>query len=282
MRPKASQQNLQIAAAFANAVTIQDCDTKHFNTLALVNCKGSCSIFAALSVCIPDIVRWPEKHDLFGTAGVSEIELNKFLARSGYTSVRHRNRIKGTNDKWTKGFQRWKNRRWADARNFEELRQLWAQLAEIPIRFSVSYSINKSELEIFLLNLLHYPGACDRGLEPEGEPDVDDCPWRQGGSLSMAPFACSADGSSPWPIQPAHPPGAFQLAEQGRGGGATAPRYWRVEPIPLLHFATHHRCAWVVGAARIGVGADRIGCGRCYCHRIAGTSNKRCLHCFTV
>ncbi len=155
MRPKASQRHLQIAAAFADAITVRSDETKciHEKFPCVVKCKGPTSIFSALKVCIPDIVRLSDECSFALKDTVSEIELNKFLARSGYISSRYRNRIRGTKDKWTKGFQRWRFLRWLDPRNPEDLRQLQTQIADIPNRFPGSYHISESKLVQFITNL---------------------------------------------------------------------------------------------------------------------------------
>jgi hypothetical protein len=155
MRPKASQLHLRIAAEFANAVTMRTEESKLSQDFFpyIVRCKGPTSIFSALKVCIPDIVRLSDDSSYILKDAVSEIELNKFLARSGYTSTRHRNRVRGTKDKWTKGFQRWRFRRWLDPRNPDELRQLHICIAEINNLFPGSHSIHETELVHFMLNL---------------------------------------------------------------------------------------------------------------------------------
>ncbi len=162
MRPKASPLNLHIAAAFASAVTVhRGEDSKPIEKfLPVVKCKGPMSIFSALKVCIPDIVRLPDESESVLKGAVSEIELNKFLARSGYVSSRLRNRIKGTTDKWTKGFQRWKSIRWVDPRNPDELTQLRTKLAEIQALFPGPYSIYESQLLHFILNLQSVDDDC--------------------------------------------------------------------------------------------------------------------------
>ena len=107
VRPKASQANLQIAAAVTEAATIRQMDA-HMNLAhAKVDCKGHNSIFAALRWCLADVVRLKE-YESDQKEGVSEVELNKHLCRLGYYSYRYRHRIQGTQDRWSKGIQRWK------------------------------------------------------------------------------------------------------------------------------------------------------------------------------
>ncbi len=201
MRPKASQKHLQIAAAFANAVTVRSDDSKSNQEIfPHLLCKGPKSIFSALKVCIPDIVRQSGHCTNVLNDAVSEIELNKFLSRCGYVSIRHRNRVRGTKDKWTKGFHRWRFLRWLDPRNPVELKQLQAQIAEIPSRYPGSYSIHESELVQFISNL--------QSIDEEAQ---------------------SSRGAG------------LQLASPGAPGGSGAPRWWRVETIPFAHFVTLRR-----------------------------------------
>ncbi len=219
MRPKASQQHLQIAAAFANAVTVC-CDESKINHdffPHVVKCKGPTSIFAALKVCIPDIVRLSDEYSEYILKdAVSEIELNKFLARSGYLSSRYRNRIRGAKDKWTKGFQRWKFLRWLDPRNPEELRQLSTQIAEIKKRFPGPYSIHDSELVNFISNLQSIHD------EDRSRPAGDTC-------MLELEFDDESNTSD------------LQLAAFGAPDGPSTPHRWRVEAIPPMHFITHRR-----------------------------------------
>ena len=254
MRTKASQLHLHIAAAFANAVTVRNSDEQWPLDSLYVNYRGPSSIFSALKVSIPQIIRLSASDDHKGKKGaVSEIELNKFLARSGYISIRHRNRIKGTKNKWTKGFRRWKHLRWADTRNSEELRELRAKLEEIQIQFSGFCFINESELGTFLSNLKYKPNEgssppefCEHGtefvgFEPGEELDaamVDPSVQR----WKMPPETCAADE----PSQKRRPGVALQRGRRRHGHDAPttgAPRFWRAEPVPFPHFITHHRCA---------------------------------------
>jgi hypothetical protein len=170
MRPKASELHLNIAAAFAKAVTLTLNDDSKLNS-PNVKCKGPTSIFSALKVCIPEIVRLPNSDCILHNTAVSEIELNKFLSRSGFVSSRCRNRVKGTTDKWTKGFQRWKSIRWLDPRSPEELSQLQTKLAEISDLSNAAYSIHESQLIHFISNLHFIEGDCPQprhaaGLSP--------------------------------------------------------------------------------------------------------------------
>ena len=184
-----------------------------------MKCKGPTSIFAALKVCIPDIVRLSDEFSFSGYIlkdAVSEIELNKFLSRSGYLSSRYRNRIRGTKDKWTKGFQRWKFLRWLDPRNPEELRQLSTQIGEIRKRFPGSYTIHDSELVNFISNL--------QSIHDEDQS-------LPAGDTSMLEMQFDDDSNT----------SDLQLAAFGAPCGPSAPHQWHVEAIPPVHFITHRR-----------------------------------------
>jgi hypothetical protein len=247
MRPKASPQHLQIAAAFANAVTIRSSEPKLNNEVFpfVVKCKGPTSVFSALKVCIPDIVRSSNDYSYTIKDAVSEIELNKFLVRSGYVSLRHRSRVKGTKDKWTKGFQRWRFLRWLDPRNPEELSQLKENIAEIPNRFPGSYSIHETELVHFILNLesiddeIQFLCVGDNsmlGIEFDREENIAteyDRWHRDQSSPEFPPRMGGADDPSRSP--------RFADLQLAAPGTLVAPRRWHVDAIPFTRFATHHR-----------------------------------------
>jgi hypothetical protein len=244
MRPKASQQNLHIAGAFANAITVWSDDSKinHESVAHVVKCKGSTSIFSALKVCIPEIVRFSDDSRNFMKEAVSEIELNKFLTRSGYISSRYRNRVKGTRDKWAQGFHRWKYIRWIDPRNPKELRQLRTQLAEITSRFPHSYSIQESELIEFISNLQSInecqplpPADANRAL-PAADTNRDDNPrqWEQDRS-DFSPHI-GANNRSQSPLS-----AVLQRPGPAIPGVPGAPRRRRIEAIPSTRFVTHRR-----------------------------------------
>jgi hypothetical protein len=252
MRPKASQLHLHIAAAFANAITVRNDDTKINleNNIHAVKCRGPTSIFSALNICIPDIVRQSVDGNILLKGAVSEIELNKFLSRSGYISSRLRNRIKGTKDKWTKGFQRWKFLRWLDPRNPEELRHLRTQLAEIPIRFPGSYFIHESRLIDFISNL--WDVHDEPPSLPAGHTNILDAfvDGEHGNSIidndkednqlewdrSPSAFSPPVDGAEDLPPSPQGD--GLQLA--ARGGSGELWR-WRMDAIPFSRIITHHR-----------------------------------------
>ena len=149
MRPKASQDNLQFAAAFAECLSVRSDDLRA-NTTA-IRCKGPTSLFAALRIGIPEIVR--DHYGVGQKGAVSEIELNKFLVRSGYITFRYRQRIRGAKDKWSKGVHLWKHIRWLDPSSPNDLDLIKRQLSQLRLRFSGSYSIRESEVLSFLSSL---------------------------------------------------------------------------------------------------------------------------------
>lgn len=174
MRAKGSSDNLMIGLEFANAITIyQDYEKASCNGVA-VNCKGKNSVFAALSVCLPDLVRIEDTRKALRGA-ISETELCKFLIRSGYVPYRQRSRVKGTKDKWNKTVLQWKHRRWINPLNPEECMTLKAKLAALQDRLCHSGSISEKSLLSFLCTI-----ACDFKLNakarrgpmqaPENEP----------------------------------------------------------------------------------------------------------------
>jgi hypothetical protein len=149
MRAKGSSEFLEIALDFANALTMhKDAELRMRNNL-VVNCKGSNSIFAVLSLSIPGLVRTEDgKRTMRGA--ISETELCKFLIRSGYISYRERTRVKGTKDKWNKTVLRWKHRRWINLLNPDECMILKTKLTEIQARNKHGWSICESSLLKFL------------------------------------------------------------------------------------------------------------------------------------
>jgi hypothetical protein len=148
MRAKASLEYLRIAAAIADCITISTNELDARYSSYVIRCRGPGSIFAALKVGIPEIVR-PEG-DKSRQGPISEIELYKFLSRSGYVAYRFRHRIRGTKDMWSKGVHLWRHRRWLDPRVPEELSLIRLKLAQFKARISGSYIIQQSQLLSFL------------------------------------------------------------------------------------------------------------------------------------
>ena len=142
MRAKGSEEYLALATAFANAITIQ---ARTINSV--IECRGSRSIFAALTQSTSGITRRSDSASCKGA--ISEIEMNKVLRRSGFTPHRVRSRIKGTTNQWTKGVILWMSRRWVDPSSEEEMLLMQTQLADLQSRYP-SIKIDEQNLFDFL------------------------------------------------------------------------------------------------------------------------------------
>ena len=100
VRPKASDRNKAIATLFAAAVTVEvskAAKQRRVNgsasasySFARVPYKGGHSIYEALEMCLPSIIR--KSRAAKNKKGVSEMELNKALVSRGYRSYRLRSR----------------------------------------------------------------------------------------------------------------------------------------------------------------------------------------------
>lgn len=180
MRSKGSPEFLKIGLEFANTVTVET--GENCISCKAVDCKGPNSIFAALSVIIPTLVR---KNNLEKTlrGSFSDTEFCKYLIRSGYIACRFRSRVKGTKDQWTKGVRRWKNRRWADPNNPEDMLHLRATLREFQARYSASWSIPETKILEFISALSNTDSLGSRS------PFVFElAPWTRAGQ--MIPRSC--------------------------------------------------------------------------------------------
>ena len=144
---KGSFECLTFGLEFANAITIVIDETEQRN-FRPVDCKGTNSVFSALSISIPSVVRTSDCTRNKGA--ISEIELFKFLVKSGYIPHRLRSRVKGTTDKWTKGINRWKCRRWVDTRKPDDMDHLRTKLEALRRFCSPTYSICERSLLEFL------------------------------------------------------------------------------------------------------------------------------------
>ena len=83
VRPKASDRNKMLANCFANIVTVEL--LKHNNLskedgFVPVYCKGPKSIYAALNMCLPSILREPRSQAMPNRKGITEVEFNKVLS----------------------------------------------------------------------------------------------------------------------------------------------------------------------------------------------------------
>ena len=128
MRPRGSKRNRAIAIAFANA-TMVPVDAKYPHP---VPCSGPKSLFSLMSTCLPSVTR-DEKP--LNKSGVSLVELNKALCSSGYQLVRKREPITGSEGKWARGRQRWRERRYVDVGNDDDLMHLETRLADMHASF---------------------------------------------------------------------------------------------------------------------------------------------------
>jgi hypothetical protein len=150
MRPKASRENLHIAVSFASAITIHRIDAQISRSNDFVECKGPASIYAALRIALPDIVRDSEHSVGRKKNTLSETELIKFLCRSGYIKYRYRQRVRGTTNEWRTGSPRFKNIRWANPRNSEDMRLMDERLNGLAARLPITSTICRSRLITFL------------------------------------------------------------------------------------------------------------------------------------
>ena len=164
MRSKGCAEWLDVGLEFANAVTVEN--DNHRSWFRLVDCKGPNSVFAALSLSMPSIARISDGQNQLKGA-ISAIEFCKFLVKSGYEPYRHRNRVKGTKDKWTKGVQRWKNRRWVDLNNADELLLFQAKLEALKPQISCLCTLSERRLFEFLSTRPSNANCLQSSLEPD-------------------------------------------------------------------------------------------------------------------
>ncbi len=96
VRPRASEENIRIALAFADTVMVQAKPGMiHDGNAVLVARKGQQSIHAAFAACFPDLARDSHEKRPKNRQGVAMVELNKALQAAGLRVVRKRNRIDG-------------------------------------------------------------------------------------------------------------------------------------------------------------------------------------------
>ena len=160
VRPRASLETLHFAGAFAEAVTAK-LDPRTAKTGSKVECRGANSVFAALSICHPHLVR--NGNEPAKKGAVSEIQLLKYLAQIGFIPFRHRKRILGTTDKWSNGCRQWKNLRWVQVDKPEELERLKARLDEIGTRFPKKSKFQQEKLFAFLSSVISLSDSRGRG-----------------------------------------------------------------------------------------------------------------------
>ena len=101
VRPRASEQNVRIALAFADTVMMQTSPgtTTDANILPVAR-KGRQSIHAVFAACVPQLTRDSSEKCPKNRHGVAAMELNKALQAAGLRSVRKRNRAIDGSVQW--------------------------------------------------------------------------------------------------------------------------------------------------------------------------------------
>jgi hypothetical protein len=99
VRPKASDENLAAALAFANILIIRKSMNNNEGTKR-VHRKGSRSLYAAFRACIPELARNSEDQNPKNRSAVTCVEFNKIMHWSGLESIRRRDRSRN-GVKWT-------------------------------------------------------------------------------------------------------------------------------------------------------------------------------------
>jgi hypothetical protein len=151
VRPKPSSDTLEIACAFAEVLTVRFVPRKRANPSGKVQCRGPNSIFGAIKRLLPHLVR--VKNEPSKKGAVSEVQFNKHLMQVGFIPYRHRQRVLGASDKWSKGCQQWANIRWVDVSNTEETRRLRERLSDIALRFPKKFELSEESLFTFLASV---------------------------------------------------------------------------------------------------------------------------------
>ena len=120
VRPKASDRNKKIASYFADTITVEQPKSRpnvDQNLSSFVYYKGPHSIYEALVICLPTIVRESRDKACSNRKGITEVELNKALVARGYESSRQRV-FNGSTWAWRRG---WYGRRWVNGDNPEDV-----------------------------------------------------------------------------------------------------------------------------------------------------------------
>ena len=133
-RPKASQSNLRIAEAFANAVTLPASKAigDHQNNGRIFNVSADAP-FSVLAKCIPALIRDSRDRYPVNRDGVTSAEFRKYLIRqAGYVIRRCRTRKKEASCPISKssGMQ-WCNRRWVDCNDPSDRSHLKSRIVEL-------------------------------------------------------------------------------------------------------------------------------------------------------
>jgi hypothetical protein len=133
VRPKASDTNKAIARIFADTLTVKVSDAQNqkswFQKSSIaVDCRGPKSIYQALKLCLPKIVREIKDQVITNRKGIAEVELNKLLTSSGYLSSRRRLWNSDSKVRW---HREWCDRRWINLTSPEDLLHVQRQLCKI-------------------------------------------------------------------------------------------------------------------------------------------------------
>jgi hypothetical protein len=236
MRPKASLEYLHIAAAFAQAVTVQSDEIRECEVQAMVHCKGQKSIFAALSQSIPGITRKSNKHrdsaECCLKGAISEAELNKFLSRLGYQIYRHRKRMYDPEKKLNFTEVRvWSLMRWTDPSNQGEMERMRSHLSGIQDRFPGHYIIFENKLIEFLESMF-LSDRSNRNNYPQGELLEEDDLW------THIPLKPSEIFDTDFNCGESNPPGCTATAAGNNQSADSMALMTREHPVKLSGFDT--------------------------------------------
>jgi hypothetical protein len=156
VRPRASERNLAFAFSLADALLKKGRAQGKF-----VPCRGKNSVFELLAACVPDLVRRSDECRITNRNGITETELNKYLAKCGYRKSRNRKRIKGTRDKWDAGCPKWHDREWMNPDDKDDVHELKTRLNAC-CNFAPNLKMNiVSESIIAYLNTIWINEAAD-------------------------------------------------------------------------------------------------------------------------
>jgi hypothetical protein len=184
VRPKASLEMLQISGAYAEAVTVR-LVTSSAIKYPKIACKGFTSIFAALKIGLPNMIRSGREPAMNGA--VNEIQLNKYLIRIGFKAYRYRKRVIGKSDQWSKGLQLWQNLRWVNVDDPEELRIMRQRLSELTARFPKKLIFLEDRLLDFLSSVNSLAETDAEGYEDISPSLCSDPPVQPGSEYPNEP-----------------------------------------------------------------------------------------------
>ena len=194
VRPKASEVNKAIARIFADTVTVETTSSNDQRTWfdksnPTVDCRGQKSIFQALVLCLPNIVREVKDQAVKNRKGVTEVELNKFLTSSGYVSSRRRLWNSDSRMQW---HREWCDRRWINPQCRRDLAHVQKQLLKFQ-RYPEARSLTVDHIRACLHEMFEGGSLRDmlsslpgnRKEQDSADPD----------SAAHVPFAWADDGS---------------------------------------------------------------------------------------